>query len=115
MTAGALFDMTPIAQPEPPPADESADRRRTRKQRERIATGLHPLAALLPGLRLHPDAGRPIGPEDPRTGPVCGSCAHRLVGGYPKCGRMRALRSFSAASDCRAWWPGCTEWTEATP
>lgn len=106
----ALFDMDPIVVAEPVPVHESPDRRRTRQQRQRIAEGKHPLSAVLTNLRLHPAAGRPTGPDDPSTGPTCGTCAHRAPGGFrgwPKCTRLESLLTRGAATDCRAWWPGC--------
>lgn len=117
MTAGdALFDMTPAVPVLPEPERESPDRRRTRLQRQRIAQGLHPLAAILPGLRLHPDVrGNAIDRE--LTGPTCGTCQHRTPAGFrdwPKCTRLPDLMHRSAASDCRAWWPACTEWQETS-
>lgn len=47
------------------------------------------------------------------NGQTCGSCVHRVLTGhhnrtYPKCD-LTAM-SFSAASDCRAWWPACPKW-----
>lgn len=109
MTADALFDMTPIAAPQPPPAGESAGQRLTRKQRERIELGHHPLANLVPGLRLHPEV-RDWQTITEFTGPTCGGCAHRRPGRFPKCTRLPDFTdTHSAASDCRAWWPACAD------
>ncbi len=81
----------------------SADRRRTLRQRAAVDAGRHPLT----GGRLA---------DDPAA--KCGNCAYRQLiqhhdRTYPKCvvdGYERL--SHSAASDVRAWWPGCPrhEW-----
>jgi hypothetical protein len=108
----ALFDMAPAVAVEPVPVHDSPDRRRTRQQRQRIAQGRHPLANVVPGLRLHDDAVRSTDPAETRTGPTCGTCTHRAPGGFrlfPKCTRLESLQSRGAATDCRAWWPACTE------
>ena len=83
---------------EPEPVEKlSADRRRTIRQREDIARGVHPLTKrpLLPGVH------------------TCGDCVHRVHEtnrrhSWPKCDLTSM--SWSAASDCRAWWPACDLW-----
>lgn len=105
----ALFDM-PTAAPEPV-EKLSADRRRTIRQRQAIANGVHPLASPL-GIHLL------IHADETRT---CGSCAFRHNGNpgngrsYPKClwrpgdtgGYPRVTGG--AATDVRAWWPACRD------
>ncbi|MEV4093823.1 hypothetical protein [Streptosporangium saharense] len=104
--------------PEPKQPPESQTVRRTRRQAAMLAAGIHPLSAVVGKLRLHEQAA-PYG--DPRApGRRCGNCTFRQVLGYhgdhyPKCtfgGEARI--SHGAATDCRAWWPGCTdhEWKE---
>lgn len=87
----------------------------------RIALGIHPLEAIVPGLKLHPDASRDV--DDRTTEPRCGSCVYAVSVGwhnrsYRKCaygspdpamtleGASRAAHS--EASDLRLWWPACT-------
>jgi hypothetical protein len=111
-----MFPDLPHPEPVPPPEQLSADRRRTIRQRNAIEAGRHPLSALLDGLKLHPDAIRSTDPARTKAGPRCGDCLHRFAGGYrtyPKCVRMDSLITRGPASDCRAWWPGCTEWKAA--
>jgi hypothetical protein len=101
-----------------PPADPdpglSAGRRRTARQAGRIIAGLHPLRHT----GLHPAAPTGGAPKGTTAAPfTCGSCAHRVLVGhhtraYPKCDLFS--RSHSEASDCRAWWPACTQY-ERTP
>ena len=106
MTELALFDIEPI--PTPEPAEKlSADRRRTMRQHADVERGIHPITQR----RVHPDSAR-----------TCGTCVFRqlLHGGsrsYPKCtfptaevgtGPLPRVTS-SAASDIRAWWPGCSD------
>lgn len=89
----SLFpDLAPVEQPEPPPR-LSPDRRRTARQRDAIAAGVHPLT----GLPLNPAAG------------TCGSCAHRyLRDRYPKCDANNGgYETRGPATDVRAWWPAC--------
>jgi hypothetical protein len=76
----------------------SADRRRTLRQRQQVATGIHPLT----GLKTHPELG------------TCGDCRFRQILGhhmrsFPKCTAHEHRITHSAASDCRAWWPACHE------
>lgn len=99
MTAPSLFpELAPVAASTAgPPEKVSADRRRTLRQRADVDRGVHPLMR------------GPIA----NNGQTCGSCVHRVLTGhhnrtYPKCDLTEM--SFSAASDCRAWWPACPKW-----
>jgi len=92
--------------PDPAPAEPglSADRRRTIRQRADITAGRHPLTH--GRLSTDPDAR-------------CGNCRFREVlkwhdRAYPKCTRPNSQDDYlyvthGAASDVRAWWPGCTD------
>jgi hypothetical protein len=110
----ALFDLPAGSVPTPEP-NLSADRRRTQLQAERIAAGYHPLAGRIGGyLRLHPDAPR----DHVAPGPRCGTCWYRApvsaVHGreWAKCTARDGTRtSHSAATDIRAWWPACTDYS----
>ena len=116
---------------EPPPTlavDESlsADRRRTLRQAGQVSAGIHPLT----GGRLHPLASRHRDAASPKSDPfTCGSCYFRRVEkyhdrSYPKCWlpnpaigadapsrRIYSRVSNSAASDVRAWWPACPDYS----
>lgn len=123
----ALFDLDPAAIVPPAPKEElSAQRRRTVRQAEALRAGRHPLGLLGGVLRLHPDA--PPAGDRKAPGPRCGTCWHRepMRGAgdryFPKCLRgwpggsldKAPYASYSAATDCRAWWPACEHW-EPTP
>lgn len=91
------LDMPPVEQPE----KLSADRRRTQRQRDAVARGVHPLT------------GSPLADEPEAK---CGNCRFRELfdhhnKSYPKCtygdGLVRVTHS--ASSDVRAWWPGCSQ------
>lgn len=120
----ALFDVEGHRVPSPVVVVEevSRDRRRTQRQRDLITAGVHPLTlTMMPRLKLHPESG--TGTDDRR----CGNCRYRESTlhhdyRYPKCyfpgvgmgpedlrkhGYPRVSRG--AATDCRAWWPGCTD------
>ncbi|GAA3078016.1 hypothetical protein [Streptosporangium carneum] len=109
-----LFGTPDVPRPEPP--KESPGVRRTRRQAGLLAVGVHPLSVVLSStLRLPEQAA----PHDDRRAPGrrCGNCAFRRTNawGYPKCAFGDGVRaSHSAATECRAWWPGCTdhEWKE---
>jgi hypothetical protein len=131
-----LFDGYEPAQPLPDPMEGmSADRRRTLRQAANVAAGIHPLTkgALHPLASRHRDADSPK--DDPYT---CGTCWFREVLRYhdrsfPKCclpGPERVYRkgedgewrwetndhgapraTHSAASDVRAWWPACPDYS----
>lgn len=109
-----LFDL-PDGHTEPE-SPTSAGERRKRLIAARIARGEHPLGNLriLPGLH----------------GRTCGDCEHRRGVGhhdktYPKCCFPMTVGdktsyprvSHSDATDCRAWWPACTDYQprEVTP
>lgn len=116
---------------EPPPAPEpeptlSADQRRTKRQAEDIAAGIHPLTRQ----RIHPLASRYRDASAPKRDPfTCGSCYFREVvtwrnRSYAKCifpnplagadapaSQIYNRASHSAASDVRAWWPACRDYS----
>jgi len=123
-----LFDPTPYAVEAPAPAEPlSEGRRRTLRQAARLAAGVHPLQPIAGrALRLHPEAPRTADRQEP--GPRCGTCWFRKVlphhnRAYPKClfpgsyspdelekfGYPRV--SHSTASDVRAWWGACTDYS----
>lgn len=98
----------------------SADRRRTLRQAERIADGIHPLT----GGPLHELASRHRDASAPKDDPfTCGSCWFRQTfryhdGSYAKCyfgvtneDRRAPRISHSAATDVRAWWPACRDYS----
>jgi hypothetical protein len=101
MTEIPLFDV-----PELPPApDLSPDQRRVSRQNEALARGWHPF-----GPKLHPDAPPPDDRDAP--GPRCRTCTHRINwghGSYPKCDLHPITHG--PGTDCRAWWPACTNYT----
>jgi hypothetical protein len=98
--AQSLFPDLDIPEVERPEAEPglSADRRRTLRQRAAIARGSHPLMG--PPLAADPAA-------------KCGNCRFRELfrwhnRTYPKCTVDDGVHvAHSAASDVRAWWPGC--------
>lgn len=103
---GTLFPevVFPKAQPAEKPEKLSADRRRTKRQKDSIAQGIHPVTRLTL-----------IGTQDA----TCGTCVLRVhFGKYSKCtylapeGQPHAgpYVTNSAATDLRAWWPGCARW-----
>lgn len=116
------FEPPPVEEPEP---GLSADRRRTLRQAEDIARGIHPLTR--DTVHLLSDINPQ--PTDAKNLPYrCGSCRWRVVASYhnrsyPKCAfpgtysaedyeRFDPPRvSHSAASDVRAWWPACRDYT----
>lgn len=122
----------PPAPPEPEPP-LSADRRRTKRQADGIAAGIHPLTKG----PLHELASRHRDANSPKSDPfTCGSCYFREVIRYhgrsfPKCGVPGPVSVYrkgqdggwhwetvdgaprathSAASDVRAWWPACLDY-----
>lgn len=105
-----LFDID-VPPPSEPAPKESAGVRRTKRQAALLAAGKHPLSTVLTrSLRLHAEAA----PADDHQaeGRRCGTCQFRQQNGwgYPKCTFGNGLRaSHSEASDCRAWWPACTD------
>lgn len=122
MTEVALFDASPYAVAPAAPEKLSPGRRRTLRQADNLAHGIHPLI----GGRLHADAA----PADDRKaeGLRCSGCVFRALLGhhgrtYPKCTypvvtrdgepitaaefRQMVFVAHSGASDCRGWWPAC--------
>lgn len=115
----ALFDIDPaqIVQAAAPEPKEkiSADRKRTLRQLADLARGIHPIT----GYELHAEAA----PADDRTadGRRCGTCVFRELFAhrgrtYAKCtlpdpelraGGGQPYMTHGAATDVRAWWPGC--------
>lgn len=93
----------------PTPSRMGEDARRTLRARAQLDAGRHPVA----GIPLHPDAPPPGDRDAP--GPRCGTCAHlcRRTRSHTwlKCGEHA---THSAATDLRAWWPGCAVWTAET-
>lgn len=129
----ALFHVEPIERPQPAEG-LSADARRTLRQLAALRAGTHPLGMyprILPGhLPLHPDA--PAADDRDATGPRCGNCRWRRNlthhdSTHPKCthpGTRGAdeyeqhggpRMTHGAASDVRAWWPGCRDWEPGDP
>lgn len=83
-------------QPEPEPT-LSAGRRLTIRQHDMVDHGIHPLNKLK------------IADGEART---CGECIYRIhwgAHGYPKC--ELGPVSHGPATDCRAWWPACPNFT----
>lgn len=121
MSEAALFDMDPES-PAGPEPKLSAGRRRTLRQMAALERGRHPLSLLhsVP-LALHAEAPDPH--DRSAAGPRCGTCLFRAPAtsngwhSFPKCDReiggTKPYVTFSAASDCRAWWPACLRWRPA--
>lgn len=97
----------------------SADRSRTLRQAEKIADGIHPLT----GGPLHDLASRHRDASAPKDDPfTCGSCYFRESlrwhnGTYAKCSlgttteKAGPYLTHSAATDVRAWWPACRDYS----
>lgn len=110
----AVRELRPSEQP-----GLSADRKRTLRQAERIADGIHPLT----GGPLHELASRHRDASAPKDDPfTCGSCYFREVltyhnRNYAKCIAGASVEngapriSHSPATDVRAWWPACREYS----
>lgn len=128
--ADTLFDPAPyVVELPPPPPKVSEQRRRTLRQAQAIANGMHPLA-LATGLRvrLHPDA-----PKDRAgDGPRCGSCWYRRVLPYHRRSYSKCLYglenetdanpqgfaprvSHGPGTDVRSWWPACADYSPGDP
>lgn len=122
--ADTLFDTTPYAVELPPEPKLSPDRRRTLRQEQAVANGVHPLGlALRLPIRMHPDAPR----DRTSPGPRCGSCWYRRVLSYHNRSYAKCLFgvendtdqqpgiaprvSHGAGTDIRAWWPACTDYS----
>lgn len=91
------------------PTDQA---RRTKRQKQGLAEGRHPLTRG----PLHPDAA----PHDDRSAPGarCGSCRLRQPGQDPKChlrnaDGQRPYVKRSNATDVRAWWPACVHYQQS--
>jgi hypothetical protein len=120
-----LFDAEPYRVELPEPVKLSRQQLLTISQRERISRGVHPLAHTAGTGRLM------LGP----AGSTCGDCKHRSPGqngSWPKCrfGAVERLDPYvgravkrtrwprvnsSAETDCRAWWPACTDFEPKGP
>lgn len=116
-----LFDATGYQQPAEPQV--SPDRRRTRRQHQAAANGVHPLVLALPGsgIRVHPDAAA--------LGLTCGTCWYRRTistgsaRDWPKCtygtendtDQRRSgpppRASRGGGTDVRRWWPACADYS----
>lgn len=120
-----LFDAAPfhvIPAGQPAPEKVSADRKRTARQLAGLGRGRHPIS----GLPLHPQAAPAA--DKTAAGLRCRDCRFRQqMGGharsYPKCYwpdpslyRLEELPrvTMGAATDCRAWFPACTDFEPAT-
>jgi hypothetical protein len=117
----ALFQAEPFTVTPPIPANLSADRKRTQRQRAALDHGWHPLGlALGYPIPLHPDAAPPSDPE--ATGRRCGTCRFRELLSYhdrtyPKClqgwdgsNEQPPRRvTHGTGTDIRAWWPACRD------
>lgn len=112
----ALFPGFEPAHQEPVEELSAGGRRRVR-QAQAVAAGVHPLALVLGAVVvMHADGNRDATAQQPGPGPHCGGCAHRgsysgaHAGTFPKCSRFApGSLSNSGATDCRAWWPACTQ------
>lgn len=85
----------------PPPADESADRKRTRKRNALLKAGRHPVT----NGSTHPELG------------TCGDCDHHVAREwhrrmYHKCGLVPVTNG--AGSDIRLSWPACDRFEPET-
>lgn len=121
----SLFDTEPYRRDPIPARSEpeqlSAGRRLTLRQKRDIERGWHPLS------KVNPGGGLKLAPAGTGT---CGGCRFREPSAnrsYPKClhgayeesgvnseGRPYTLTRYprvasSAQTDCRAWWPACTD------
>ena len=97
----------------PPASDLSPGQRLTQRQAGLVAMGIHPLTRR----HLHPDADPTRTSASPQDGtPTCGTCVHRELldyhnKRYPKCLLNADKVTHGPASDVRAWWPGCLDFT----
>jgi hypothetical protein len=109
-----LFEGYEPVEPVEPVENLSAGQRLTLRQTQDISLGRHPLT----GGVLHPQASRRRDSDSPKDDPfTCGSCyfreARRYHGkSYPKCIAYAPSRiTHGPASDVRAWWPACTDYS----
>lgn len=129
MTQPDLFEVEPAAPPEPD-VKLSPDQRRTQRQHQAIANGVHPLGLVIPSVRVHLEVlvgGSTI---------TCGDCQFRKLdrhhnASHPKCtfGSSEVHRvghegkgyvateypriSRGAGTDVRAFWPACMDFEAA--
>lgn len=110
----ALFDL-PDGAAQPP---LSAGGRRRVRQAQAVRNGVHPLALVVTGITMHPDADRDATAKDKPDLPLrCGSCWHKGENryGYPKC-TLRSTRITNGdGTTLRAWWPACTDYSANEP
>lgn len=90
-----LFDVPVVVRP--PAEKESATQRLTRRNKEKLASGVHPAT--------HRKLREPLGA-------ACGDCVHAKNYGhhdrsYWKCEKHRLGMSHSSSSDIRKSWPAC--------
>lgn len=121
MTASLFPDLIPE---EPETVEKlSAGRRLTIRQHADVERGRHPLG----------DHGATLSRELTEQGHTCGDCLYRTGGSshqWPKCWWPKNPTAKTtdpqpptqrytngSATDCRAWWPACTDWvaTELSP
>lgn len=127
--ADTLFDGWEPEERTPKPSEDmtlSAGRRLTLRQAEQIANGVHPLTRG----PLHPLTSRHRDADAPKADPfTCGSCLFRKSEkyhnhSYAKCWLPNPLAGADApsariydrvthgpASDVRAWWPACPDYS----
>ena len=112
MSDTPLFDLPQVKQPPELTETLSPDQKRTRRQRDLLDVGYHPLTLVMSRpLRLHADAAPA---DDPRAeGLRCGGCRFRELRNYgvrswPKC-TIGGRESHGGGTDCRAWWPACVD------
>lgn len=113
-----LFDLPDGAVVSPDMAALSAGGRRRIRQAEAVAAGVHPLALVVTGIRMHPGADRDAKATDRPNLPLrCGSCWYRGENhyGYPKCGFSDTRRTCGDATTVRAWWPACVDYSGSDP
>ncbi len=112
-----LFDL-PDGATLPAGEELSAGGRRRVRQAEAVANGVHPLALVIRGVRMHPDADRTARATDRPNLPLrCGSCWRRSDNyrGYPKCGFSATRQSHGPSTDLRSWWPACDQYSPGDP
>lgn len=111
--AAALFDIPDVKHAPPPDDGLTPNQKRTRRQYALLLAGRHPLSLVMSRpLRLHPDAA-PADDQD-AEGLRCGGCRFRVlrnhgVRSWPKCS-IGGRESHGGGTDCRAWWPACTDY-----
>lgn len=118
----ALFDLEDAWRVEPAVDNRSTDQRRTDRQAGAIRAGVHPLALVFGAtVVMHPGADRTATRGDgPRLPLRCGTCRYRFgvrhASTYPKCGARDGARvTRGPATDVRAWWPACLDYSPGDP